>query len=59
PVTDGQLLYEFEWLRSKLRVRDPKFLESFSEIRTPLPHPLFRIVPGDVEAWEIISHRSS
>jgi len=53
PVTVGQIEYEGQHLRGKLRRRSPAslaMLESGSEHR---PHPLFRIVPGPVEAWEI------
>ena len=51
-VTEGQMRYEFEHLRSKLSVRDPAYLLSFAETNTPIPHPLFRVIPGGVEAWE-------
>lgn len=58
-VTDGQLLYEFEWLRSKLIARDPARMMSFSVTKTPLSHPLFRVVSGGVETWEIIPPQTS
>lgn len=51
-VTAGQLRFETEHLKKKLSVRDQqKFLkyESFAEFD---PHPLFTIVPGEVEPWE-------
>lgn len=51
-VTYGQILYEFEHLRTKLTVRDPARLQQIAGIDMPLPHPLFRVVPGDVENWE-------
>ncbi len=51
--TSGQLLYEWEHLRGKLRTRDPRLFRKFREIATPDAHPLFRIVPGDVREWEI------
>lgn len=50
--TEGQLLYEWEHLMRKLRVRDPERAERFTEVDVPEPHPLFRIVPGPVAAWE-------
>ena len=50
--TTGQLLYEWRHLRRKLRVRAPKWFRQFSRIPVPEPHPLFRIVPGEVRDWE-------
>jgi hypothetical protein len=52
PETDGQLLYEWGHLMAKLRVRAPLLARRFRGIKTPEAHPLFRIVPGDVRAWE-------
>jgi hypothetical protein len=51
-VTRGQLQYEREHLVRKLRVRDPERLSRLRGIRTPDPHPLFRIVAGGVAEWE-------
>ncbi|MBI3416544.1 MAG: DNA lyase [Verrucomicrobia bacterium] len=52
-ATRGQLRYEWEHLKKKLRVRDrAKFRETRS-IESPEPHPLFTIVPGEIEPWEI------
>jgi hypothetical protein len=50
--TTGQLLYEWNHLRAKLRTRAPHIARRFRGIAVPEPHPLFRIVPGDVQAWE-------
>jgi hypothetical protein len=50
--TYGQLLYEWDHLREKLRVRSPATLEKCLPVATPLPHPLFELVPGPVAAWE-------
>jgi len=44
PETDGQLLYEWEHLRAKLRARAPKLHREFRGIAAPEAHPLFRIV---------------
>lgn len=54
-ATRGQLDYEWAHLRAKLRVRAPDDLAALASIAIPDAHPLFRIVPGDVEAWEIVS----
>lgn len=50
--TAGQLLYEWQHLLGKLRVRSPAIFERWQIIATPEPHPLFRIVPGSIEFWE-------
>jgi hypothetical protein len=52
PETRGQLLYEWEHLKRKLRARAPAIARCFRRIATPKPHPLFRIVPGGVRSWE-------
>jgi hypothetical protein len=50
--TRGQLLYEWGHLKSKLRVRAPMAARRLRGVREPRPHPLFRIGPGAVRAWE-------
>lgn len=50
--TDGQLLYEWRHLRSKLRVRAPLLHRQYRETLRPDAHPLFRIVSGPVRDWE-------
>jgi hypothetical protein len=52
PVTKGQLLYEFEHLKNKLKTRNPKLFLELKKIQTPAPHPLFKIVFGEIEDWE-------
>lgn len=49
-VTAGQLRYEAGHLRGKLLDRDPGRVADLPE--DPEPHPLFRVIPGDVESWE-------
>lgn len=51
--TRGQLLYEWEHLRAKLRRRSPEVFRRFRSVKIPDPHPLFRIVTGKIRAWEI------
>lgn len=53
-ATRGQLAYEWEHLRAKLRVRDPAWLEPFAALALPEAHPLFRPVPGPVAPWEVV-----
>jgi hypothetical protein len=51
-VTRGQLMYEWNHLMAKLAIRDPERRGELAYVKRPRPHPLFRLVPGDVEAWE-------
>ncbi len=50
--TEGQLLYEWRHLRSKLRDRAPLVYREHRRVARPRPHPLFRIVPGGIRDWE-------
>ena len=50
--TRGQLLYEWDHLKRKLKKRDPKRLRELVSIKIPAPHPLFKIVSGEVREWE-------
>ena len=50
-VTDGQLALEWRHLLAKLEVRSPAVAERWRDAE-PAPHPLFRVVPGPVAAWE-------
>ena len=52
-TTSGQLLYEWKHLRKKVRTRDPRRFRELRRVAMPEPHPLFRIVNGAVESWEI------
>ena len=51
-VTRAQLEFEWEHLREKLRKRDPERLALLASVERPRPHPLFRVVRGDVASWE-------
>ena len=51
--TRGQLLYEWKHLSEKLRVRDLNRYLAMQSISEPEPHPLFQIVEGEIEDWEI------
>ena len=50
--TDGQLLYEWQHLKAKLKNRSPWLFSKYKEEKQPLPHPIFRIVSGNVRRWE-------
>lgn len=51
PVTAGQLAYEWAHLGAKLAARSPKDARRWGT-ETPDPHPVFCVVPGDIEPWE-------
>ena len=53
-VTRGQMHYELEHLRKKLAQRDPEAFQHIAKLKNAEPHPLFDVLPGKVEAWEII-----
>ena len=53
--TRSQLLYERRHLKRKLKKRDPKRLRNLASVRIPAPHPLFKIVPGEVRQWERVT----
>jgi hypothetical protein len=50
--TSGQLAYEWGHLKAKLQVRAPEMAHRWRNLKQPEPHPLFRIVPGEVREWE-------
>jgi hypothetical protein len=52
PVTDGQVRHEWLHLLAKLELRSPALRSAQSLDTLPDAHPLFAIVPGDVENWE-------
>jgi hypothetical protein len=51
-VTAGQLKYEMQHLRKKLKTRDPIKLKSARSMKTIQPHPLFKTVSGTIANWE-------
>lgn len=54
PCTRGQLLYEWGHLKEKLRARDARRYSELERIEEPSAHPIFKIIEGEVEAWEVI-----
>jgi hypothetical protein len=52
--TRGQLLFEWEHLRAKLRARAPELYRQWRNIKMPEAHPIFRIIPGNIQDWEKI-----
>ena len=53
PVTKGQLEFEREHLKRKLQVRDQAMAYTLSAARLR-PHPMLRVVAGDIEPWESV-----
>jgi len=52
-VTQGQMEYERGHLLKKLEVRSPGLFRSHKETGIFVPHPVFEVVAGSVEAWEV------
>jgi hypothetical protein len=50
--TSGQLLYEWQHLKKKLRLRGTSASSELAQVKKPYPHPLFKIVAGQVRNWE-------
>ena len=54
-VTTGQLEYEFEHLRNKLKKRNLRIYNKLSKISEIEAHPLLLKVNGNIEHWEVIN----
>ena len=55
PVTVGQLEYEWAHLTAKLGARSPAWLERFTTVELPEPHPSFTVVAGGIADWEVLA----
>ena len=53
-VTSGQMEYESAHLLKKLKVRDPERYKELKSCKHFEPHPMFRVVKGEIEDWEIV-----
>jgi hypothetical protein len=51
-VTDGQLEYELNHLKTKLKLRNLSRYQTICTVKEPRAHPLFRVVEGGIESWE-------
>ena len=51
-VTEGQLGYELNHLKTKLKLRDPSQYQKLCAVKQPTAHPLFKVVAGGIESWE-------
>jgi hypothetical protein len=56
-ITDGQLEYEIGHLKGKLENRDKEQYERIAMVKVPRPHPIFRVVSGEVEPWEKVGQK--
>lgn len=54
PTTTGQLQYEWQHFLKKVQQRDPSRYQTFHTETSPTPHPLFTLIEGDIEPWEIV-----
>lgn len=52
-VTTGQIKYEIAHLLSKLKIRDKDKFERLTNLEQIDQHPIFKIIKGDIEDWEI------
>lgn len=53
-VTEGQMEYERIHLLKKLKERDLKKYEELKNQTVFNTHPLFTVIPGEIENWEIL-----
>lgn len=53
-VTSGQMEFEASHLLKKLKQRDPGLFRQLRELKKFEPHPIFRVIKGEVAEWEII-----
>lgn len=51
-VSTGQIHFEFEHLKSKLKIRNPERLQKIQDVEIPEVNPLFKPIEGVVESWE-------
>jgi hypothetical protein len=56
-VTQGQLRYELEHLKVKLKIRAQTQYQKISAVQEPQPHPLFKVRAGGIEPWERLGGR--
>jgi len=52
-VTNGQLKYEISHLKKKLELRDKEKYNQLVVQSSYEIHPMFRVVEGEIEEWEI------
>jgi hypothetical protein len=58
-ITSGQLNFERNHLLKKLKTRDIVRYKKLTQKTKFEPHPIFKVVEGDIEEWEIIGDKKS
>lgn len=56
-VKRGQIKYEFEHLKNKIKKRDIKSYKKIEAIEHPEINPIFKGIEGGIENWEIIDNK--
>ncbi|MFX0115666.1 MAG: pyrimidine dimer DNA glycosylase/endonuclease V [Candidatus Hodarchaeota archaeon] len=51
-ISEGQISFELEHLKEKLKARDQKQYEQLLEVVEIDPHPIFEMIAGEREDWE-------
>jgi hypothetical protein len=59
PVTRGQLLFEFDRLCNKLKIRNFKKFQELISMKEIECHPIFEVIEGEIEEWEKLQKRSN
>jgi hypothetical protein len=57
-VTKGQINFERAHLLGKLKTRDIYKYKELLDKSNFISHPLFKIVKGDIEGWEIVNSKN-
>ena len=52
PVTRGQLLFELNWLCTKVNIRNSRKYQELICVKEIECHPFFEIIEGEIEDWE-------
>jgi len=59
-VNNKQITYEFEHLKNKLLIRDSKKYEQLINIKEKIAvNPIFKMIKGYIEDWEIIAENGT
>lgn len=53
-VTNGQMSFERQHLLKKLAIRDAGKYEKIKQKKRLEPHPIFEIIEGEIEDWEVL-----
>jgi hypothetical protein len=53
-VTTGQMEFEKKHLLTKLNIRDKEKYEQLKNLKIIEQHPMFKIIQGEIEQWEIV-----